>query len=92
MELSPPAESNSDEIVHLAFLDSRRLARLRLVPSPVSDHPPVSALGFDPVLNMPNLEDFLSLLKKKKGTIKGVIMDQAFSAGVGNVSIPLLQS
>lgn len=92
MELSPPAESKSDEIVHLAFLDSRRLARLRLVPSPVSDHPPVSALGFDPVLNMPNLEDFLSLLKKKKGTIKGVIMDQAFSAGVGNVSIPLLQS
>lgn len=87
MELSPPEGSSSDQIVHLAFLDSRRLARLRLVPSPVSDHPPVSALGFDPVLNMPSLEDFLGLLKRKKGTVKGVIMDQGFSAGVGNVSI-----
>ena len=43
-------------------------------------------LGFDPVLSMPDLEEFKKLLSKKKGTIKGVIMDQAFSAGVGNVS------
>lgn len=64
----------------------RRLGRLRLVPSPVADHPPVKALGFDPVLNHPSLEQFKELLKRKKGTIKGVIMDQAFSAGVGNVS------
>ena len=35
---------------------------------------------------MPDLEEFKKLLSKKKGTIKGVIMDQAFSAGVGNVS------
>lgn len=89
MELEPPPGSTSTEIVHLAFLDSRRLARLKLIPYPVSDHPPVSALGFDPVLSMPNLEDFLGLLKRKKGTVKGVIMDQGFSAGVGNVSLVL---
>ena len=64
----------------------RRLGRLRLVPDPVTEHPPVSALGFDPVLGHPTLEEFQELIKKKKGTVKGMIMDQAFSAGVGNVS------
>ena len=86
MDLVPQPGSVSDEPISLAFLDSRRLARLKLVSQPVTDQPPVSALGFDPVLNMPDLETFLELLKRKKGTIKGVIMDQAFSAGVGNVS------
>ncbi|KAE8540608.1 formamidopyrimidine-DNA glycosylase [Cryptococcus gattii VGV] len=62
----------------------RRLGRLRLVSDPVSSHPPVSELGFDPVLNHPTLEEFTKLLVNKKGTVKGVIMDQAFSAGVGN--------
>jgi len=65
---------------------ARRLARLRLLPDPVLEQKPVSLLGFDPVLNHPTLEDFKDLIAKKKGTVKGMIMDQAFSAGVGNVS------
>ena len=65
---------------------ARRLARLRLVHDPVAAHPPISSLGFDPVLNHPSLEEFKDLIAKKKGTVKGMIMDQAFSAGVGNVS------
>ena len=73
-----PAGSSDN---HLA----RRFGRIRLLPHPVTDHPPVSALGFDPVLSYPSLEEFRKLLEKKKGTIKGVIMDQGFSAGVGNV-------
>jgi hypothetical protein len=66
---------------HLA----RRLGRLRLVPHPVLSHPPLSQLGFDPILSHPTFDEFKDLLAKKKGTVKGVIMDQAFSAGVGNV-------
>ncbi|WVQ77293.1 formamidopyrimidine-DNA glycosylase [Cryptococcus sp. DSM 104548] len=84
LKLQPQEESVATETRELAFIDGRRLGRLRLVPSPVIDYPPVSLLGFDPVLSHPSLEDFQDLLKKKKGTIKGVIMDQAFSAGVGN--------
>lgn len=64
----------------------RRLARLRLLPSPVTDHAPVSLLGFDPILSHPTLDEFKALIEKKKGTTKGMIMNQAFSAGVGNVS------
>lgn len=63
---------------------ARRLARLRLLPSPPLEHPPLSLLGFDPVLGHPTLEEFCQLIQKKKGTVKGMIMDQAFSAGVGN--------
>lgn len=69
-----------------ALNSGRRLGRLRLVPHPVPDHPPVNKLGFDPVLSHPTLEQFEELIRKKKGTTKGMIMDQAFSAGVGNVS------
>jgi formamidopyrimidine-DNA glycosylase len=86
LTLTPPADAPNQDPVNLAFLDSRRLARLRLVPPPVAAHPPVSQLGFDPMLSMPTLDEFVKLLARKKGTIKGVIMDQAFSAGVGNVS------
>ena len=88
LELEPQKGSVSDEPRELAFLDGRRLGRLRLVEDPVIAHPPVSKLGFDPVLSHPSLDEFKTLLGKKKGTIKGVIMDQAFSAGVGNVSFP----
>jgi formamidopyrimidine-DNA glycosylase len=42
-------------------------------------------LGFDPLLSHPTLPDFLNLLNARpRATIKGVIMDQSFSAGVGN--------
>ena len=57
-----------------------------MLPHPVLEHPPVSLLGFDPVIAHPTLDEFKGLISKKKGTVKGMIMDQAFSAGVGNVS------
>lgn len=75
---------------HADDFAGRRLGRLRLISQPVEKSPPVSQLGFDPVLGHPTFEEFKDLLAKKKGTIKGVIMDQAFSAGVGNVSPALM--
>lgn len=76
--LSPPLTSYYP-------VPARRLGKLRLVPQPVLSHPPLSALGFDPYLSPPSLEDFTSLLRARpRSTIKGLIMDQSFSAGVGN--------
>jgi formamidopyrimidine-DNA glycosylase len=54
----------------VAFLDPRRLGRIRLVSSPLSS-PPINTLGFDPVL-------------KRAKPVKALLLDQAFSAGVGN--------
>ncbi|KAF8213641.1 Formamidopyrimidine-DNA glycosylase H2TH domain-containing protein [Mycena galopus ATCC 62051] len=67
----------------LAFLDARRLGRVRLCASPLTE-PPISELGFDPILTMPSIEKFKSLVLKRSCPIKALLLDQSFSAGVGN--------
>ena len=71
------------ETLKLAFLDVRRLGRIRLCAVPLNE-PPISELGFDPILSMPTLEDFTPLVLKRRAPIKAVLLDQSFSAGVGN--------
>lgn len=61
--------------VCMAFTDSRRFARVRLQEAP-ADHEPVSLLGFDPVLSMPPLADFSSLIKGHKRSLKALLLDQ----------------
>ncbi|KAI8824523.1 DNA glycosylase/AP lyase [Fimicolochytrium jonesii] len=68
----------------LAFTDPRRLARIRLVDGDPHDFPPVSELGFDPYLEMPALDVFSGLVKGRKVPVKALILNQSFSAGVGN--------
>lgn len=68
----------------LAFLDARRLGRIRLVSGSPLESPPISNLGFDPVLSMPDLPTFSSLLLKRSCPIKALLLNQSFSAGVGN--------
>ncbi|DBA81023.1 TPA: hypothetical protein ACH3X2_007229 [Trebouxia sp. C0005] len=72
-----------DGDVSLAFSDARRFARVRLQEDPAS-HEPVSLLGFDPVLSMPSLDDFSTSIKQQKRSLKALLLDQAFSAGIGN--------
>lgn len=69
--------------MQIAFVDARRLGRIRLCKSPL-DEPPISSLGFDPILCMPALDDFSSLVSKRGSPIKALLLDQSFSAGVGN--------
>lgn len=76
-------DDTSDEVTEVAFLDARRLGRIRLCGSPL-DEPPISQLGFDPILSMPSLDDFRSSVVKRGCPIKALLLDQSFSAGVGN--------
>jgi len=71
------------ETIQLAYLDARRLGRIRLRLQP-SKEPPISELGFDPLLSMPTVEEFASLVSKRSCAIKALLLDQSFSAGVGN--------
>ncbi|KAI0809259.1 hypothetical protein BC629DRAFT_1483773 [Irpex lacteus] len=71
------------DVTQVAFLDARRLGRIRLCASPL-DEPPISALGFDPILSMSKLEEFKALVLKRSCPIKALLLDQSFSAGVGN--------
>ncbi|KAF7784546.1 hypothetical protein Agabi119p4_711 [Agaricus bisporus var. burnettii] len=81
LHLTNPKNGQTTEI---AFRDARRLGRIRLCASPRTE-PPISELGFDPLLSMPTFSEFLTLFRKRRGiAIKVLLLDQTFSAGVGN--------
>ena len=64
-------------------MDARRLGRIRLCQDPLKE-PPISALGFDPILSMLPLDEFSEKVLKRSCPIKALLLDQSFSAGVGN--------
>uniref|UniRef100_A0A0G4FFS0 Formamidopyrimidine-DNA glycosylase catalytic domain-containing protein n=1 Tax=Chromera velia CCMP2878 TaxID=1169474 RepID=A0A0G4FFS0_9ALVE len=72
-----------DDGTEFAFTDTRRFGRIRLLPDP-ENLPPISLLGFDPLLEMLSLDEFGVRLRGRSGTVKGVLLDQAFAAGIGN--------
>lgn len=46
--------------------------------------PPISELGFDPILCMPTIAAFRSKVQNRTCPIKALLLNQSFSAGVGN--------
>lgn len=77
-------DPEGNQRIEVAFRDARRLGRIRLCASPLLE-PPISGLGFDPIHSMPALAEFSKLIERRKGaTIKALLLDQSFSAGVGN--------
>ena len=67
----------------LVMTDARRLGRLLLRAAP-REEPPVSRLGFDPLLALPPPRRFAELLAARSVVIKSLFLDQGFAAGVGN--------
>ena len=67
----------------LAMPDPRRFGRIRLRNDPRGE-PPVSLLGFDPLLEMPDFKGFKALIGRRSISVKGLLLDQGFCAGVGN--------
>lgn len=72
-----------DDGGRLAMTSARRLGRIRLRQDPPNE-PPLSTLGFDPLLSMPSPASFSRLIGDRRVTLKGLLLDQSFSAGVGN--------
>eukprot|EP00850_Spirogloea_muscicola_P020929 SM000231S07476 [mRNA] locus=s231:4653:7750:+ [translate_table: standard] len=46
--------------------------------------PPISELGWDALLELPNPLDLASQVTKRKAPVKAVLMDQGVAAGIGN--------
>ncbi len=67
----------------LAMTNARRLGRIRLREDPANE-PPIGDLGFDPLTEMPRLPDFRARFARRRGILKGLLLDQTFAAGVGN--------
>ncbi|OJA17524.1 hypothetical protein AZE42_10089 [Rhizopogon vesiculosus] len=76
-------DKSSLTITELAFSDARRLGRIRLATHP-REEPPISRLGFDPIISMPSPMEFRTLVLRRSCPIKALLLDQSFSAGVGN--------
>jgi formamidopyrimidine-DNA glycosylase len=72
-----------DDGGELVMTNARRLGRIRLLHDPEQE-PPIRDLGFDPLLELPALARFRELLRARTGTLKGLLLDQSFAAGVGN--------
>lgn len=72
-----------DDGAMLAFTNARRLGRVLLRNDPSSE-PPISELGFDPLIDLPSASAIAALLARRSGPIKGALLDQSFAAGVGN--------
>ena len=67
----------------LAVTNKRRLGRIRLRHDPAHE-PPISELGFDPLLDLPTPRVFAAKLSRRTALIKPLLLDQTFAAGVGN--------
>jgi formamidopyrimidine-DNA glycosylase len=72
-----------DDGAELVFTNARRLGRLRLRADPKGSSP-VADLGFDPLLALPDAGVFAASLRRRRGVLKGLLLDQRFAAGVGN--------
>ncbi|KAJ1854996.1 hypothetical protein GGH12_001138 [Coemansia sp. RSA 1822] len=70
--------------MRVAYTDPRRLGRIRTFAGDASESPMVAKLGFDPVLDPPSPEDFARAVMRRKTPIKALLLNQEFSAGVGN--------
>ena len=72
-----------DDGTRLGFVNARRLGRIRLRADPRGE-PPISKLGFDPLIELPDKAEFAKRVKRRRIPIKALLLDQKFAAGVGN--------
>ncbi|KNE72466.1 formamidopyrimidine-DNA glycosylase [Allomyces macrogynus ATCC 38327] len=72
----------------VAFCDPRRLGKIWILEAKsekdVKELSPLKDLGFDPVHCMPSTDEFAAAVSTRKCPIKALLLDQAFSAGIGN--------
>ncbi|KAJ1720527.1 hypothetical protein LPJ53_004846 [Coemansia erecta] len=68
----------------IAFSDPRRLGRIRVFAGTPQECPLVKKLGFDPIIDPPQPEQFCASLRARRSPVKALLLRQDFSAGVGN--------
>ncbi len=72
-----------DDGARFAFVNVRRLGRIRLLADPEHE-PPIAGLGPDPLLDPWPGFDFATALRARKAPVKAALLDQSFVAGIGN--------
>ena len=67
----------------LVMTNARRLGRILLREDPEHE-PPISKLGFDPLLETISPAEFRERASRRRTSMKALLLDQSFAAGVGN--------
>lgn len=78
------SDPTTNKEIHFGYKDPLRWGRLRLVSGDPLASDPINKLGFDPVLGLPDIDTFRSKVQKRSVPVKALLLDQSFSAGVGN--------
>jgi formamidopyrimidine-DNA glycosylase len=77
-----------DRDMQLRFVDIRKFGRMYLVEADrLQDFPKIAELGPEPLEETFTLAAFRTLLKRRKGRIKPLLMNQGFLAGMGNIYV-----
>ena len=71
-----------DDGRQLRFLDTRKFGRVYLV---ADEKEVVGSLGPEPLTDGFTLSEFATLLRKRKGALKPLLLNQQFIAGIGNI-------
>jgi len=72
----------------LRFVDVRKFGRMYLVEADrLQDFPKIAELGPEPLEEAFTPRAFKTLLRRRKGRIKPLLMDQGFLAGMGNIYV-----
>ncbi|KAJ5631257.1 uncharacterized protein N7484_011357 [Penicillium longicatenatum] len=82
-------ETSDEPKTEAAFVDARRLSRIRLVDCPADEirqHTPLKENGPDPVADKDIVNEswLMEKLRKKRMPIKALLLDQANLSGIGN--------
>jgi formamidopyrimidine-DNA glycosylase len=77
-----------DRGMQLRFVDVRKFGRVYLVEAHrLQDFPKIAELGPEPLEEAFTLKAFQALVKRRKGRIKPLLMNQGFLAGMGNIYV-----
>lgn len=68
----------------VAYTNVRRFGRILSLKGLFDDNPKFKKLGPDPFAAMPEKALLVARMQKRKGPIKGILLDQHFLAGIGN--------
>jgi formamidopyrimidine-DNA glycosylase len=77
-----------DRGMQLRFVDIRKFGRVYLVEADhLQDFPRIAELGPEPLEEAFTLAAFKALVRRRKGRIKPLLMNQGFLAGMGNIYV-----
>jgi formamidopyrimidine-DNA glycosylase len=77
-----------DRGMQLRFVDIRKFGRMYLVEAEhLQDFPKIAELGPEPLAEAFTAKAFQALVRRRKGRIKPLLMNQGFLAGLGNIYV-----